>query len=70
MDEMRIKSKLLTGAISKIIEKEIKKKFGYETDIQITGLSLSNQDGMVFVGGEIGLYISEDELKKIIKDHV
>lgn len=70
MDEMTIKSKLLTGIISGIIEKEIKKKFGYELDIQIDGLSFSNNGESVVLTGVMGVVISTDELKKIINEHL
>ena len=70
MDEMTIKSKLLTGIISGIIEKEIKKKFGYELDIQIGGLAFSNNGENVALTGELGVVISTDELKKIINEHL
>ena len=70
MDEMTIKSKLLTGIISGIIEKEIKKKFGYKVDIQIGGFEFSNNGENVVLAGEIGAVISTEELKKIINEHL
>lgn len=70
MDEMIIKSKLLTSIISGIIEKEIKKKFGYKVGIQIDGLSFSNNGENVVLVGELGVVISVDELKKIINEHL
>ena len=70
MDEMTIKSKLLTGIISGIIEKEIKKRFGYEVDIQIGGFEFSNDEENVILAGEMGVVISHEELKKIINEHL
>lgn len=70
MDEMTIKSKLLTSFISGIIEKEIKKKFGYEVDIQIGGLEFSNNGENVILAGEMGVVISHEEIKKIINEHL
>lgn len=55
MDEMKIESKLLRSIVSKLIKKELKKKIGYDIDIQI------NEVEAAYNGEKLHAHLSVDE---------
>lgn len=67
MDELKITSKLMTAIISKSIAMVVKKKFGYQVDIQIHEISATVDDGKAHIHlnaeGDVGI----DEFKKFTK---
>jgi hypothetical protein len=49
MDEMKIVSNFTRGIISKILKKVIKKKTGYNMDIQLNSITTTVSDGKTHV---------------------
>ena len=66
-DEMKLVSKFLTGMVSKIIGKLIKKKVGYDINVNINELKAVNIEGKTRVHLDIDAEISKEELTKILK---
>jgi len=67
MDEMKIGSIFMRTVISKIARKLIKKKFGYDLDIQINGLAVTVNNGKSHVHLDVDAELEKDELIKILK---
>lgn len=67
MDEMRITSAFLTGIISRVIKKTIKKKSGYDIDIQIKEFNVIFDDGNAAVHLEADGNLKKEELLNILK---
>ena len=68
MDTMKISSKFMRGLISKLVKNIIRKKFGYEVDIQLDELMVTIDEGKANLRINAGADISKDELIKIIKE--
>lgn len=68
MDEMRIKSKFTTTLISKLLKMVLKKKLGYEIDIQLNEITATINDGKTNVHLDVDAVLEKDELSKIIKE--
>lgn len=49
MDEMKINSKFLRNLIAKFVKREVKKKAGYEVDIQLNEFTATVTDGTAHV---------------------
>ena len=49
MDEMKINSKFLKNLIAKFVKREVKKKAGYEVDIQLNEFTATVTDGTAHV---------------------
>lgn len=69
MDEMRIKSAFLTNIIARIIERLIKEKFGYEMKMAIEEINASCKDGKCVAGVNLRVYMSENELKRLMRNN-
>lgn len=68
MDGMRIKSAFLTMIVSKVIKKAIKKKMGYDIDIQIKEFNVNfDNDGNAMVHLEADGSLRKEELLNIMK---
>lgn len=67
MDEMKITSAFTRNIVSKIIKKSIKKKAGYDVDIQLSELSSTIIDGKAHVHLDIDAELNKEELTKILK---
>lgn len=68
MDGMRIKSEFLTMIVSKVIKKAIKKKSGYDIDIQIKEFNVNfDNDGNATVRVEADGSLKKEELLNILK---
>ena len=69
MDELRVKlgSKLMRGIISKLITKTVKKKLGYDIDIQFDDLVITTVDNGFCLHADVSAEISKDEFMKAIK---
>ena len=68
MDGMRIKSAFLTMIVSKVIKKAIKKKTGYDIDIQIKEFNINfDNDGNAMVHLEADGNLKKEELLNIMK---
>lgn len=68
MDTMKISSKFMRSLISKLVKNIIRKKFGYEVDIQLDELMVTIDEGKAHLRVNAGADISKDELTKIIKE--
>lgn len=69
MDELRVKlgSKLMRGVISKLITRTVRKKLGYDIDIQFDDIVVTTVDNGICLHADVSAEISNEELVKIIK---
>ncbi len=67
MDQMILESKFMQTIISKILKKIVKKKIGYDIDIQITELQVFNFDDKARIILGATTDIQRDELNNILK---
>jgi hypothetical protein len=67
MDEMKIVSNFTRGIISKILKKVIKKKTGYNMDIQLNSITTTVSDGKTHVHLDMDAELDKEELMKILK---
>lgn len=68
MDEMKIVSKFTTNMISKLVKKVLRKKTGYNIDIQLNGITASINDGRTHIHLDVDAELDKDELTKILKN--
>jgi hypothetical protein len=66
MDEMNVISKFLTGVISKITNKVLKKKLGYEINIKLNEVRANIIDGKTHIHLDIDAEMDKEELMKMI----
>ena len=67
MDEMRIVSKFTRGIISKAIKMIIRKKTGYNIDIQLNEAVTTVSDGKTHLHLDVDAELNKDELMNISK---
>ena len=67
MDELKIASKIMTKIISKGIAMVIKKKLGYNVDIQVHEIRATVNDGRAHVYLNAEGDVNVNEFKKITK---
>ena len=67
MDEMRIVSKFTRGIISKAIKMIIRKKTGYNIDIQLNETVTTVSDGKAHLHLDVDAELNKDELMSILK---
>lgn len=67
MDEMRITSKFMTGAISKLLERMIKKKLGYDIDIRLNSIIVTGEDGKTHAHLDLDCGAEKETLAKMLK---
>lgn len=67
MDEMRIVSKFTSGIISKAIKMVIRKKTGYNIDIQLNEAITTISDGKTHLHLDVDAELDKDELMSILK---
>lgn len=65
MDELKIKTKLMRGMLSKVIEMLIRKKTGYKIKIQLNDIDVSITDDVAHVHLNVDGDIDVNEFKKI-----
>ena len=70
MDIMNINltTNLMRKAVSKVIEKVIYKKCGYEVNIQLNELAVTMVDGETKIRTNVELNLSSDEFKRILSE--
>lgn len=68
MDEMNIVSKFTTVMISKIAKKVLRKKLGYDIDVQLNEIKASIADGKTHIHMDVDAELSKEELLKILKN--
>lgn len=66
MDEMKINSKFLRNLIAKFVKREVKKKAGYEVDIQLNEFTATVTDGTARVHLNVDAELGKDELTKLL----
>ena len=66
MDEMRIVSKFTRGIISKAIKMVIRKKTGYNIDIQLNEAITTISDGKTHLHLDVDAELDKDELVSIL----
>lgn len=67
MDEMKIGSKLMKNLIAKLVKRAVKKKVGYEVDIQLNELTATVTDGTAHIHLSVDAEMGKDEFAKILK---
>lgn len=67
MDEMRIVSKFTKGIISKALKMVVRKKSGYNVDIQVNEITTTINDGKTHLHVDVDAELERDELIKILK---
>ena len=67
MDEMKIVSKFTTNMISKLVKMVLRKKLGYNIDIQVNEIKTTITDGKTHVHLDVDAELEKDELVKILK---
>lgn len=68
MDEMKIVSKFTTNMISKLVKMVLRKKLGYEIDIQLNEIKASIADGKTHIHLDVDAKLEKEELLKILKN--
>ncbi len=71
MDVLKIESRLMADKISKLIGKEVFKKFKYNVEIQVNNLNISLTDKMGSDHLDVNAEIDKEELSKLLtKFHI
>lgn len=68
MDEMKIVSKFTTNVISKLVKMVLRKKLGYDIDIQLNEIKTTITDGKTHVHLDVDAELDKEELLKILKN--
>ena len=68
MDEMRIVTKFTKRIISKMLRKIIRKKIGYDVDIQLNDLIVTIDNERVKLHIDVNAELDKDEFTKILKN--
>lgn len=68
MDEMKIVSKFTTNVISKLVKMVLRKKLGYDVDIQLNEIKTTITDGKTHVHLDVDAELDKEELLKILKN--
>lgn len=66
MDEMKIVSKFTTNVISKLVKMVLRKKLGYDVDIQLNEIKTTITDGKTHVHLDVDAELDKEELLKIL----
>lgn len=67
MDEMRIESKFTTMIASKLAEKVVRDKLGYDVDIRLNRLRTTVMEEKIHVELNLDLELTKEELNKLLK---
>jgi hypothetical protein len=67
MDEMRIESKFTTMIASKLAEKVVRDKLGYDVDIRLNRLRTTVMEEKMHVELNLDLELTKEELNKLLK---
>lgn len=67
MDEMKIRSKFMKNLVAKLVKGVVKKKVGYEMDIQLNELTAAVTDGAAHVHLNVDAEMSKDEFTKLLR---
>lgn len=64
---MRITTKLMRTMLAKLVKMALRKKFGYNVDIQLNEMEATVIDGKAHVHLNVDAELNKDELMKILK---
>lgn len=67
MDELKIKSKIMTGVISKLIRVAIRSKFGKNIDLKLNEVIANVSDGQVNIHLNADCRFEQSELTELLK---
>lgn len=67
MDIMNIESKFMTNMVSKVIKRIIKKKLGYQVDIQLNALNVNIEGDTAHVHLDVDADMKTADLKDLMK---
>lgn len=67
MDEMKLESKPIRGLASKVIRLFIRKKTGYDVEVNLGEFRTTVIDGKAHVHLNVDFELNKDELDKLIK---
>lgn len=67
IDEIKITQKITKDFISKIVKDSLRKKFGYDVDIQFGDILITQDDDKAHMDLSVSANISRDELVKVLK---
>lgn len=69
MDELKLNlsTKFMKNIVTKIIAKAIKKKFGYDINIQLNRIAIESIDGKVYLHADVDAEVDKAEFVEIIK---
>lgn len=67
MDEMRIESKFTTMIASKLAEKVVRDKLGYDVNIRLNRLRTTVMEEKMHVELNLDLELTKEELNKLLK---
>ena len=72
MDEMKLNlsTKIMRNLVASLISKAIRKKLGYDIDIQLNELAATIVNGQAHLHVNVDAKLNNDELKKIIEGAV
>lgn len=64
---MKIESKFTRGFLSRLIEKIVRDKLGYDVDVQLNGLRMTILEDKTQVHLDVDLGASQEEVNKLVK---
>ena len=64
---INLRTKFMRKVVSKLINKAIKSKAGYEVDVQLGELNVSFEDGEITVKANLEARLSKEEFMRILK---
>ena len=67
MDEMKIVSGFTRGLIGKILRSTLKKKLGWDVDLQLNAITATVIDGKTHLHIDLDANLEKEELMNIIK---
>lgn len=69
MDELKLilSTKFMKNIVTKIIAKAIKKKLGYDIDIQINKIAIEAIDGKIHLHADVDAEVDKAEFVEIVK---
>lgn len=67
MDEMKLESKFTTMIASKLAEKVVRDKLGYDVDIRLNRLRTTVMEDRMHVELNLDLELTKEELNKLLK---
>lgn len=68
MDEVKFTSKLMRGALSKLISNTLKKRSGVKVDISINDFGAFMSDGLAHVHIDLDAEMTREQLTELLKN--